>query len=125
MTTREVAAQGAEVKRAAVALGQASDEQRRNVLLRVADRFEEVLDDLVAVNVLDLDAYDETGPGRDRLLLTKERVLSMASALREIATRPIRSSRCSTKALGPTGCTSNGCACRWALSASCTKTDPT
>jgi len=88
MTTREVAAQGAEVKRAAVALGQASDEQRRNVLLRVADRFEEVLDDLVAVNVLDLDAYDETGPGRDRLLLTKERVLSMASALREIANAP-------------------------------------
>jgi len=88
MTTRELAAQGAEVKRAAVALGQASDEQRRNVLLRVANRFEEVLDDVLAVNVLDLDAYDESGPGRDRLLLTKERVLSMASALREIADAP-------------------------------------
>ena len=88
MTTRELAAQGAEIKQAAVALGQASNEQRRNVLFRVADRFEEVMDDLLAVNTLDLDAYDESGPGRDRLMLTKERVLSMASALREIANAP-------------------------------------
>lgn len=88
MTTRELAAQGAAVKQAAVALGQASDGQRRGALLRVADRLEEVLEDLVAVNALDLEDYDESGPGRDRLTLTKERVLTMANALREIADAP-------------------------------------
>jgi glutamate-5-semialdehyde dehydrogenase len=88
MTTRELAAQGALVKQASLALGQASDEQRQRVLRHVADRLEEVLDDLLAVNALDLDAYEESGPGRDRLLLTKERVLSMANALREIANAP-------------------------------------
>jgi len=88
MTTRELAAQGAAVKQAAVALGQASDGQRRGVLLRVADRLEEVLEDLVTVNALDLADYDESGSGRDRLTLTKERVLAMANALREIADAP-------------------------------------
>jgi glutamate-5-semialdehyde dehydrogenase len=88
MTTRELADQGAAVKRAAVALGQATDAQRRGVLRDVADRLEDVLDDLLLVNAQDLGAYDDQGPGRDRLTLTKERVLAMASALREIADAP-------------------------------------
>lgn len=88
MTTRELAIQGVAVRRAAVALGQASNEQRRGVLLHVADRFEEVMDDLLSVNAPEVAAYDESGAGRDRLTLTKERVLAMASALREIADAP-------------------------------------
>ena len=36
----------------------------------------------------ELDAYRESGAGRDRLLLTEARVASMASALREIADAP-------------------------------------
>jgi glutamate-5-semialdehyde dehydrogenase len=85
MTTRDLAIQGVAVRRAAVALAQASDEQRGGVLLHVADRLEEVMDDLLCVNALEVAAYHESGPGRDRLTLTKERVLAMASALREIA----------------------------------------
>jgi glutamate-5-semialdehyde dehydrogenase len=88
MTTRTLLAQGAAVKLASVTIGQATNAQRQGVLRRVADRFEEVLDDLLIVNALDLDAYQESGPGRDRLTLTKERVLSMANALREIADAP-------------------------------------
>jgi len=88
MTARELATQGIAVRQAATALAQTSDEQRRDVLLHVADRLEEVLDDLLGVNALELAAYGEAGPGRDRLTLTKERVLAMSSALREIAHAP-------------------------------------
>lgn len=85
MTTSELARQGLAVKHAAIGLGQASNEQRRAVLTHVADRFEEVLDELLAVNAAEVAAYHDGGPGRDRLTLTKERVVDMASALREIA----------------------------------------
>jgi glutamate-5-semialdehyde dehydrogenase len=88
MTTRELATQGVAVRRAAVALAQATNEQRRGVLAHVADRLEEVLDELLSVNAFEVAAYDESGPGRDRLTLTKERVLAMAGALREIADAP-------------------------------------
>ena len=88
MTNRHLATQGVAVRRAAVALAQATNEQRRGVLLHVADRFEEVMDELLCVNAVELAAYRESGPGRDRLTLTKERVLGMASALREIADAP-------------------------------------
>ncbi len=85
MTTGELARQGLAVKQAAVGLGQASNDQRRAVLVHVADHFEEVLDELLAVNGAEVAAYKEGGPGQDRLTLTKERVLAMASALRDIA----------------------------------------
>ncbi|MHB8380428.1 MAG: glutamate-5-semialdehyde dehydrogenase [Acidimicrobiales bacterium] len=85
MTTSPLATQGAAVKRAAAALAQASNEERRAVLLHVADRLEEVRDELLALNALEVDDYHESGPGRDRLTLTDERVRSMSSALREIA----------------------------------------
>jgi len=88
MTTSALATQGAAVKRAAGELAQASDESRRGVLRHVAHRLEEVCDDLLALNALEVNDYRESGPGRDRLTLTKERVLSMASALREIADAP-------------------------------------
>ena len=88
MTTSALATQGAAVKRAAGELAQASDESRRGVLRHVARRLEEVCDDLLALNALEVNDYRESGPGRDRLTLTKERVLSMASALREIADAP-------------------------------------
>ena len=88
MTTRALTTQGAAVKRAAVELGQASDESRRAVLRHVADRLEEVLDELLRVNAQEVGDYHESGPGRDRLTLTKDRVLAMSSALREIAEAP-------------------------------------
>lgn len=88
MTGSALTTQGAAVKRAAVALGQASDESRRAVLHHVADRLDESLDELLALNAQEVAAYQESGPGRDRLTLTPERVGAMAGALREIAHAP-------------------------------------
>ncbi|HEV3187040.1 MAG TPA: glutamate-5-semialdehyde dehydrogenase [Acidimicrobiales bacterium] len=88
MTRSVLATQGAAMKRAAAELAQASDESRQGVLRHVADRLEEVSDELLAVNALEVSEYQESGPGRDRLTLTKERILSMSNALREIADAP-------------------------------------
>ena len=88
MTTSALALQGAAVKAASRILGQASSDARGAVLRHVADRLEESLDELLEVNALEVEAYRESGPGRDRLRLTGERVGAMASALREIADRP-------------------------------------
>ncbi|HEV3266800.1 MAG TPA: glutamate-5-semialdehyde dehydrogenase [Acidimicrobiales bacterium] len=85
MTTSVLETQGAAVKRAAAELAQASDGSRQGVLRHVADRLEERCDELLALNALEVNDYHESGPGRDRLTLTRERVLSMSSALREIA----------------------------------------
>ena len=78
-------AQGRAVCAAATALAQAPDEVRCAVLLDVADRLEARLEEIVAENALDLAAYDDPGPGRDRLTLTPARVGAMAQGLRDIA----------------------------------------
>ncbi len=88
MTVDDLAAQGRSVREASKALAQASNEQRQAVLERVADLLEELQDELLAVNATEVDAYVESGAGRDRLLLTPARVQAMASALREIAAAP-------------------------------------
>ena len=88
MTTSALADQGRSVRAASVALGQATDEQRRAVLRHVADQLESTRDALLEVNAREVEDYQESGPGRDRLLLTPPRVASMASALREIADAP-------------------------------------
>ncbi len=88
MTTPDLLTQGASVKRAAVELAQASNETRQAVLLHVADRLGEVEPELLDINQADLGAFDDVGPGRDRLTLNHERVESMASALRSIAHGP-------------------------------------
>jgi glutamate-5-semialdehyde dehydrogenase len=85
MTHDGLAAQGRAVREAATALAQASDDQRRAVLAHVADRLEETCDELLAINAVEVAAYDESGAGRDRLTLTPARIAGMASALREIA----------------------------------------
>ena len=88
MTNGDLAAQGVAVKRAAIALAQASDESRAAVLRQVADLLESRCEELLAINAAEVAAYEESGPGRDRLTLTPARVDSMASALREIAAAP-------------------------------------
>ena len=88
MTNGDLAAQGVAVKRAAIALAQASDESRAAVLRQVADLLESRCEELLAINAAEVAAYEESGPGRDRLTLTPARVDSMASALREIAGAP-------------------------------------
>jgi glutamate-5-semialdehyde dehydrogenase len=88
MTTGALAAQGRAVREAATVLGQASDEARCAVLLHVADRLQESRDELLAINAIDVAAYDEPGAGVDRLTLTSARIDAMADALREIAAHP-------------------------------------
>ena len=80
--------QGRAVREASRQLAQSSDAQRRAVLSHVADQLEQRCDELVEVNATELEAYQESGPGRDRLLLNSARVASMASALRDIAHAP-------------------------------------
>lgn len=88
MTTNDLARQGERVRAAARVLADASDERRRAVLGRVAQRLGEVRDELLAVNAAEVAAYTQSGPGRDRLTLTTARVEAMAEALREVAAAP-------------------------------------
>jgi glutamate-5-semialdehyde dehydrogenase len=88
MTTSALSTQGAAVKRAAGQLAQSSNDVRQAVLTHVADRLIEVERELLEINDVDLAAYRESGPGRDRLRLSSERIASMASALRAIAAGP-------------------------------------
>jgi glutamate-5-semialdehyde dehydrogenase len=76
------------VKRAAGELAQSSNETRQAVLQHVAERLGEVETELLDINQADLGAFDDVGPGRDRLTLNHDRVASMASALRSIAHGP-------------------------------------
>ncbi len=86
--TSALAVQGRKVREASRALAQASDDQRVAVLLRVADALKNREDELLAINALEVDAYDESGAGKDRLTLTSQRIGSMADALRDIAATP-------------------------------------
>ena len=56
-----------------------------NVLLKVADAAEVNTDFILAANTKDLAAMDEADPMYDRLLLTRERIVEIASDLRNIA----------------------------------------
>jgi glutamate-5-semialdehyde dehydrogenase len=80
-----LAAQGRNVREAARALAQASNDQRVAVLLRVADALENREDELLTINAEEVAAYVESGAGVDRLTLTSQRITSMSDALREIA----------------------------------------
>jgi glutamate-5-semialdehyde dehydrogenase len=88
MSILDLEAQGLLVREASRALAQASNEQRCAVLRLVADRLETVQDELLALNAREVEVYEESGPGRDRLTLTPARVKAMAQALREIADAP-------------------------------------
>ena len=88
MSESVLEAQGREVRAAAAVLAQASDDQRRAVLTHVADALDARADELLAVNEAEVARYTDSGPGRDRLLLTPARVTAMAGALRDVAAMP-------------------------------------
>ena len=88
MSDTDLAIQGRAVRAAAAVIAQADDARRRAVLGRVADALGDRCDELLALNAREVAAYDESGPGRDRLMLTESRVAGMAQALREIASSP-------------------------------------
>jgi glutamate-5-semialdehyde dehydrogenase len=86
--TSPLAAQGRKVRDASRVVAGATNQQRVGVLGRVADALGDREDELLAVNAADVDSYVESGAGRDRLVLTSERIAAMAHALCEIAAAP-------------------------------------
>ncbi len=84
----QVHEQGQRVKAAARAIAEASNDVRVAVLRDVAAALRDSTDRLLAANAEDLARYVDQGAGRDRLLLTPERIASMAHALEVIADQP-------------------------------------
>jgi len=83
-----LATQGRKVREASRTLAQATNEQRVAVLLRVADALKNREDELLVINAIEVDEYVESGAGKDRLLLSSQRITAMADALRDIAAAP-------------------------------------
>lgn len=65
-----------------------TDEQRNNILLRIADRAESLMEQLLVANSIDLQKLEKTNPLYDRLLLTPERITSIVADLRKVASLP-------------------------------------
>ncbi|MBR6128962.1 MAG: glutamate-5-semialdehyde dehydrogenase [Bacteroidaceae bacterium] len=65
-----------------------TDEQRSNVLLRLADRAEAETAKLLAANAVDLQKLTPSDPLYDRLQLTPERIRGIAADLRNVARLP-------------------------------------
>lgn len=65
-----------------------TDEQRNNILLRIADHAESLMEQLLVANSIDLQKLEKTNPLYDRLLLTPERIISIVADLRKVASLP-------------------------------------
>lgn len=73
-------------KQAVSLLVQVSNETNRKVLLDLADRTETNIQNLLSANAIDLERMPKSDPRYDRLMLTEERIRSIASDLRQVAT---------------------------------------
>ena len=76
------------VKAASKTLGLLSDEQRNEILQAVADAIIAETPALLAANVEDLAKMDKTNPLYDRLQLTEQRLVDIASDMRHVSTLP-------------------------------------
>lgn len=65
-----------------------TDEQRNNILLRIAERAESSMEQLLVANSIDLQKLEKTNPLYDRMLLTPERITSIVADLRKVASLP-------------------------------------
>lgn len=65
-----------------------TDEQRSNILLRIAERTESSMEQLLFANSIDLQKLEKSNPLYDRLLLTPERITSIVADLRKVASLP-------------------------------------
>lgn len=65
-----------------------STEEINKVLLALADKAEEKCEALLVENQKDLASMEKTNPLYDRLLLTKQRILDIASDIRKVASLP-------------------------------------
>ena len=77
-----------QAKEASRALMLLSDEERSDILRRIANRIEERTDDLLAANAIDLQKLEPSSPLYDRLLLTPERIRGIAADMRNVASLP-------------------------------------
>jgi glutamate-5-semialdehyde dehydrogenase len=76
------------VKKASIPLALLSDDERNAVLLSVADAIDANHDNLLAANAEDLSLMDSQNPLFDRLKLTPQRLLAIASDMRNVASLP-------------------------------------
>lgn len=65
-----------------------TDEQRSNILLRIAERAESSMEQLLFANSIDLQKLEKSNPLYDRLLLTPERITCIVADLRKVASLP-------------------------------------
>lgn len=82
---------GAKAKKASQALALASAERKHAALIAASDAMRESIEIILEANAIDMSAGEEAGlsqPMLDRLKLTKDRVLDMANAVRQIAEFP-------------------------------------
>ena len=73
---------------ASAVLAQLSTAKKNHLLLQMADAFESQTTQILQVNEEDVRRSNLSGPMRDRLLLSTERISQMATAVREIAALP-------------------------------------
>ncbi|RXK49881.1 glutamate-5-semialdehyde dehydrogenase [Aquirufa rosea] len=78
----------AETRHAAISLAMATSEQKNAILADLAQLLEANKLGVIQANTQDLAHYDAHNPMRDRLLLTEERIQSLADSLREIMLLP-------------------------------------
>ncbi|HWS01196.1 MAG TPA: glutamate-5-semialdehyde dehydrogenase [Prolixibacteraceae bacterium] len=74
--------------RASRKLAKLAKEEINDLLLRLADAAEASIDEILAENKKDLDQMDASDPKYDRLKLTKPRIESIASDIRNVAALP-------------------------------------
>ena len=84
-------------------LGKLSPEQINRLLLRLADVAVASVDMILKENQKDLDLMDPSDPKYDRLKLTKERIVAIASDIRNVAALPSPLGRILSQELLPNG----------------------
>ena len=72
----------------AISVSRTSDSQKHDLLLHLADLLIANTDEIMAENQKDLNRMDDTNPKKDRLLLTRERILNLAEGLKAVANLP-------------------------------------
>ena len=95
------------VQEASLQLLELTDKDINKILHAVADAAIEQTDFILSENLKDLERMDPANPKYDRLKLTKERLQSIASDIRNVATLPSplgRTLKKNTKTHYPTGC---------------------
>lgn len=78
----------AQAKEAARKVAALTNEERNQVLCDVAAAIEQQMPGLLQANKADLDRMNPASPLHDRLMLTQERLLTIASDMRHVATLP-------------------------------------